>query len=68
MTVLNQKFGLLQFHSGYGNIYLNFQKGYIVVHEPSAAFRIVECNLNSIAKTIFPDVNKLLGILHFYCR
>jgi len=39
-----------------------------VVNEPSAAFRIVECNLNSMAKTIFPGVNKLIGILHFYCR
>jgi len=39
-----------------------------VVNEPSAAFRIVEHNFNSKAKNIFPDVNKLLGILHFYYR
>ena len=29
-----------------------------VVNEPSAAFRIVKCNLDSTAKTILPDKNK----------
>jgi len=36
-----------------------------VVNEPSAAFRIVECNLYSTAKAILPDINKTARISVF---
>ena len=36
-----------------------------VVNEPSAAFRIVECNLYSTAKAILADINKTTRISVF---
>jgi len=42
---------------------LKFNK--FVVNEPSAAVRIVKCNLYSTAKEILPDINKTTRISVF---
>jgi len=51
----NKKFGLLQFHSGYGNFYLNRPKGYsrkIINAQTAVRSNITDSVLTSVAKCI----------------